>query len=134
MVTRVPRVAVVDDDPYVLKSLRRLLRSAGFDVEAYASGSEFLDAVLNGQPDCVVLDLNMPETSGFDVQIRLSERGRDPPVIVVTGDDTPAACSRAIRLGARECFVKPVDEARLLAAINTALVCGPLPPAATEAS
>jgi len=117
MVTRTPRVAVVDDDPFVLRGLRRLLRSAGFDVDTYPSGTEFLSAATNAEPDCVVLDLRMPETSGFDVQSHLTQSGRGTPVIVITGDDTPEAWSRALRLGAKGYLGKPVDEKALLAAI-----------------
>jgi FixJ family two-component response regulator len=115
------RVAVVDDDPFVLRGLRRLLRSAGFDVDTYSSGEEFLSAAANAVPDCVVLDLHMPQTSGFDVQARLARCGRGTPVIVITGDDTPEARSRALTLGAKGYFGKPVDEATLLAAIAAAM-------------
>ena len=117
------RVAVVDDDPFVLRGLRRLLRSAGFDVDTYASGTEFLEAARGREPSCVVLDLHMPGASGFDVQTSLAQRGGGTPVIVITGDDTPEAKSRALRLGAKAYFGKPVDEATLLAAISAA-ICG----------
>ena len=117
------RVAVVDDDPFVLRGLRRLLRSAGFDVDTYASGTEFLEAAPGREPGCVVLDLHMPGTSGFDVQTSLARRGGRTPVIVITGDDTPEAKSRALRLGAKAYFGKPVDEATLLSAISAA-ICG----------
>jgi FixJ family two-component response regulator len=111
----------VDDDPFVLRGLRRLLRSAGFDVNTYASGAEFLNAVADVEPDCVVLDLHMPQTSGFDVQARLAVDGRRTPVVVITGDDTPDGQSRALRLGAKGYLRKPVDEKTLLAAIAAAM-------------
>ena len=114
------RVAVIDDDPFVLRGVCRLLRSAGFDVASFDSGAAFLDATASREPDCIVLDLHMPETSGFDVQARLAERGSNVPVIVITGDDTPESRSRAIDLGAREYLGKPVDGATLLAAIAAA--------------
>jgi FixJ family two-component response regulator len=120
MVTKTSRVAVVDDDPFVLRGLRRLLRSAGFDVDTYASGADFMDAVAAAGPDCVVLDLHMPGTTGFDVQACLAQRGLATPVIVITGDDTPEAQSKALRLGATAYLGKPVDEAALLAAIAAA--------------
>jgi two-component system response regulator FixJ len=121
MATRTPRIAVVDDDPFVLRGLRRLLRSAGFDVDTYASGAAFLNAGSDDEPDCVVLDLHMPQTTGFEVQAQLVKRGRGTPVIVITGDDTPEAQSRALRLGAKGYFGKPVDETTLLAAIAAAI-------------
>jgi len=121
MATKTPRIAVVDDDPFVLRGLRRLLRSAGFDVDTYASGDAFLNAEGVDEPDCLVLDLNMPKTTGFEVQAQLTQSGRSTPVIVITGDDTPEAQSRALRLGAKSYFGKPVDEKTLLAAIAAAI-------------
>ncbi|MCC7325656.1 MAG: response regulator [Burkholderiales bacterium] len=115
------RVAVVDDNPFVLRGLRRLLASAGFAVETYGTGADFMHAVTIVEPDCIVLDLHMPGTSGFDVQARLAQTGCATPVIVITGDDTPEAQSRALRLGAAAYLSKPVDEATLLAAIADAL-------------
>jgi FixJ family two-component response regulator len=126
MATKTPRIAVVDDDPFVLRGLRRLLRSAGFDVDTYASGAEFLDAGGGNEPDCVVLDLHMPQTTGFEVQAQLAKSGRSTPVIVITGDDTPEAQSRAFRLGAKGYFGKPVDDEALLAAIGVAIGGGPV--------
>jgi len=110
-------VAVVDDDPGVLRALRRLLRSADFQVEAYASGAEFLMAEGDSELDCVVLDLHMPQTTGFDVQAQLSQRGRTVPVVIITGDDSPETLARSLSLGAKRCLCKPIDEAALLAAI-----------------
>ncbi len=121
MATKTPRIAVVDDDPLVLRGLGRLLRSAGLDVETYASGAAFLNAGSDGEPDCVVLDLHMPQTTGFEVQAQLVQRGRSTPVIVITGDDNPEAQSRALRLGAKGYFGKPVDDKALLAAIDVAI-------------
>lgn len=121
MTNRKARVAVVDDDPFVLRGLRRLLRSAGFDVDTYATGAEFLSAAATAAPGCVVLDLHMPQTSGFEVQARLAQSGCGTPVIVITGDDTPEARSRALLLGAKGYFGKPVDETTLLAAIAAAM-------------
>ncbi len=121
MINKTVRVAVVDDDPFVLRGLRRLLRSAGLEVDTYASGAAFLSVVATSERDCVVLDLHMPQTSGFDVQMRLSEGGRSTPVIVITGDDTPEARSRALSLGAKSYLAKPIDEATLLAAIAAAI-------------
>ncbi len=115
------RVAVVDDDPFVLRGVRRLLASAGFAVETYGSGSDFMNAVASIEPDCIVLDLHMAGTSGFDVQARLAQCGCATPVIIITGDDAPEARSRAIRLGAAAYLSKPVDEITLLAAIAAAM-------------
>ena len=108
----------MDDDPSVLRGLQRLLRLANFEVEGYESGAAFLMAVTEVEPDCVVLDLHMPQTTGFDVQARLAQSGRNIPVVIITGHDTPEARSRALTLGAKDYLSKPIDEAALLAAID----------------
>jgi len=95
-------------------------------VDTYASGAEFLNADTKDAPDCLVLDLNMPQMTGFDVQVSLAKGGRTTPVIVITGDDTPEAHSRARRLGASAYLEKPIDQSTLLASIGAAI--GGVPP------
>jgi two-component system response regulator FixJ len=80
-----------------------------------------LNADTSDAPDCLVLDLNMPQMTGFDVQVRLAQSGKGTPVIVITGDDTPEARSHALRLGAKAYLEKPVDQSTLLAAIGIAI-------------
>jgi len=117
-----PLIAVVDDDPFVRKALERLLRSAGLSVEAFASGVAFLESADDHQPDCVVLDLHMPEVSGFEVQPRLARAHAGVPVVVITGHDTPESRSRALGGGAKSYLTKPVDDETLLKAIDAAMV------------
>ena len=114
-------VAVVDDDEAVRTALGRLLRSARFDVEAFSSGAEFLESVKEHQPDCVVLDLHMPEVSGFAVQMRLAELGVPLPTVVITGYDTEATRERALAGGATAYLRKPVDDQALLDAVTEAI-------------
>ena len=90
-------------------------------MDTYASGAAFLNAEGDDEPDCVVLDLHMPQTTGFEVQAQLVKRGRSTPVIVITGGDDPEAQSRALRLGAKGFFGKPVDGEALLATIDAAI-------------
>ena len=113
-------VAVVDDDESVCRALTRLLRSAGLEVETFSSGAEFLESAQTQLPDCVVLDLHMPETNGFEVQTRLVEAGVHLPVIIITGHDSPESHERALALGAVSYFRKPVDGEALLDAIAVA--------------
>jgi len=121
MTNKARRIAVVDDDRFVLRALRRLLRAAGFEVDTYESGASFLMAVADHEPDCLVLDLHMPQTSGFEVQAHLTDSGKRIPVVVITGDDTPEARLRALSLGA-ECYLrKPVEKSVLLPAIDAAI-------------
>jgi len=121
MVRDVPLLAVVDDDADVRVALTRLVSSAGFAVETFASGAEFLRSIEDHEPDCVVLDLHMPDMSGFDVQGALADGHAAVPVVIITGHDTPEARARAIQLGAKVYLRKPVNDEALLAAIGTAI-------------
>jgi two-component system response regulator FixJ len=116
-----PLIAVVDDEESIRRALDRLLRSAGFAVETFASGAEFLRSVLDHRPACVVLDLHMPELSGLDVQLFLTRDRVQVPVIMVTGHETPEARARLMARGAAACLRKPVDDKVLLAAIEDAI-------------
>jgi FixJ family two-component response regulator len=117
-------LAVVDDDDDVRVALCRLISSAGFAVQTYASGSEFLHSVDDHEPDCVVLDLHMPQMSGFEVQDALAVRCAAVPVVVITGHDTPESRTRALRLGAKAYLCKPADDHTLLTAIGDAISSG----------
>lgn len=95
--------------------------SAGLDVEAFASGAEFLRSMQDHEPDCLVLDLHMPEMNGFDVQAALANGSSTIPVVVITGRDTEDTRARALQLGASAYLPKPVDHEALLAAIDVAI-------------
>jgi FixJ family two-component response regulator len=116
-----PLLAVVDDDADVRVALTRLVSSAGFAVETFASGAAFLCSVEDHEPDCVVLDLHMPEMSGFDVQGALARGHPAVPVVVMTGHDTPESRARAVRMGAKVYLRKPINDETLLAAIGDAI-------------
>lgn len=124
MIDRTPLVAVVDDEDDVRQALRRLLRSAGFDVLAYGSGSEFLRHAAGSVPDCVVMDLRMPGLSGFDVQRSLAESNLSIPVIVVTGDESQESQRQALANGADAYLCKPVDGDTLVDAVTAAIAKG----------
>lgn len=117
-----PLIAIVDDEDSVRKALARLLRSAGMDVATFASGDSFLAAVGNSPIDCVVLDLHMPQVSGFGVQLQLARLGKRAGVVVITGHDTPESRARAMAGGAATYLLKPIDEKVLLDAIDAAIV------------
>src|SRR6186713_2329941 len=87
-----PTVFVVDDDAPVRDALKLLLRSVGYQVEAYASAQEFLNAYTDDRAGCLVLDVRMPGMSGLDLQERLNERQAILPIIFITGHgDVPMA-------------------------------------------
>ncbi|MBV9492254.1 MAG: response regulator [Verrucomicrobia bacterium] len=120
-----PLIAVVDDEASVSIALRRLLRSAKLAVETFASGVAFLSSLQNHVPDCVVLDLHMPQMDGFEVQRRLAQAGARVPVIIITGRDTLQARERALAGGAAAYLLKPVDDQALLGAIAVAIAPTP---------
>ncbi|HYN60303.1 MAG TPA: response regulator [Rubrivivax sp.] len=114
-------LAVVDDDADVRVALSRLVSSAGFAVETYAGGTAFMQSIDDHEPDCLVLDLHMPDMNGFDVQCALAVGHAAVPVVVITGHDTPESHARALKLGAKAYLCKPVDDEALLAAIGSAI-------------
>jgi FixJ family two-component response regulator len=116
-----PLLAVVDDDAEVRTAIVRLLASVGYAVEAYASGDEFLSAIRIRQPDCLLLDLHMPGTSGFDVARSLVSAYPTLPVVIVTVDDSEESQIRAGQFGARRYLCKPVDGEALIEAVGAAL-------------
>ena len=79
-----PSIAIVDDDPAVLKALSRLLRSHAFRARTYESGREFLAALPAGLPDCLIVDLQMPEMNGLELQQHLVSSGIEIPTILIT--------------------------------------------------
>ena len=115
-----PLIAVVDDEQPVRKALMRLMCSAGLSVETFGSGAEFLKSVETRVPDCVVLDLHMPQMDGFSVQVSLARKCAALPVIILTGHDLPNARERAMQGGASAFLRKPVPDRTLLDAISAA--------------
>ena len=122
MVETSPSIAIVDDDPAVLKALSRLLRSRGLRVRTYESGQEFLAALPAGLPDCLVVDLQMPEMNGLELQQHLVRNGITIPTILITahGDvelrDQPRLVA-SLR--------KPLQEKALFDAIDRAVGTSP---------
>ena len=114
-------VAIVDDDKAVRTALRRLLRCAHHKAEAYGSGREFLKDLDQHTPDCVVLDVQMPEMSGLQIQRRLSEIGVSVPVVMITGHDEAGAQEACLAAGASSYLRKPLDRSVLLEAIERAI-------------
>lgn len=122
-----PLIAVVDDEEPIRKALKRLLRSAGLDVETFSSGTEFLDSLPARRPDCVVLDLHMPLVNGFDVQARLAATSRPVPVVIITGQDTAETRDHALAGRPVAYLSKPVNDKTLLDAIELAMRNNPRP-------
>ncbi|MCX6875916.1 MAG: response regulator [Verrucomicrobia bacterium] len=116
-----PLIAVIDDEEAVRKALQRLLRSVDLRVETFSGGEEFLAALGLRRPDCAVLDLQMPEMSGFDVLQRLAASGDRLPVVVITGKYVASAEVFVLAGGAASFLLKPVNDRVLLDAITAAI-------------
>lgn len=117
MATKESMVYVIDDDESIRKSFSRLFRSANLKVETFSSPDEFLSCPIQNENACILLDIRMPGTTGFDLQQKLSEAGISLPVIVVSASDDEQVRETARRLGAMSFFHKPVDDQALLDAI-----------------
>jgi two-component system, LuxR family, response regulator FixJ len=119
-------VCIVDDDAAARKSLGFMLDMAGYATAQFESGPSFLNAAESGICKCLIADVRMPEMSGTDLLDRVKEKRPDLAVVLITGHgDIPLAVD-AMKRGAADFIEKPLDNERLLAAINTALK-GPLP-------
>lgn len=116
-----PLIAILDDEDHFRKALSRLLSAHGYRVQCFARGQDLAAAVTQRPFDCVLVDLNMPGMSGFDVLAELQGELRPPPVIVVTANDDAAAMKRAFALNAFDYRVKPVAAPGLLDSIERAL-------------
>lgn len=106
------------------KALARLLKTHGYEVTTYTHGGDFLKACASAYPDCLLLDLHMPDLSGFDVLERVA--GQRLPVLVITAHDQPGNDTRVRALGASGYFLKPVNELALVGAIRAVLAISPI--------
>ena len=114
-------IAVVDDEESVRKAVVRLLQAAGHTARGFTSGREFLKSWHFDRPDCLVLDLQMPDLSGTEVQKALHEAGAQIPVVIITAHDSHNVREECMREGAVAYLRKPVDERPLFSALRLAL-------------
>jgi FixJ family two-component response regulator len=114
-------VFVIDDEKSVRRSLGRLLKAAGYSVEAFASAREFLEQPPPDGVGCLVLDLKMPDLNGLELQQALTEANRILPIVFITGHGDIPTSVRAMRAGATDFLSKPFDAGDLLEAIERAL-------------
>jgi len=115
------KVLIVDDDAGFRDSLARFFESMRIDVQTFASGAEFLAHEPEDGPTCVLLDLQMPELSGLQVQDELVRIGREIPIVFLTGHGAISAGVQAMKRGAVDFLEKPFDERRVCEAVEAAL-------------
>ena len=113
-------IAVVDDDPSVLKALRRLLRTHAFHPKTFASAQEFLACLACGLPECLIVDLQMPEMSGLELHQHLTNKGIAIPTIIITAHDDSDVRRRCEAAGTSAYLLKPLEDVAFFAAINRA--------------
>jgi len=121
MATDPPLVFIVDDDPSVRKSLARLARTAGYEVEVFGSAREFLARPQQDRPCCLVLDVRMPGLTGLELQAALATAGRRWSIVFITGYGDVRTGVKAMQSGATDFLTKPVNDHELLGAIERAV-------------
>lgn len=114
-------VHVVDDEESVRKSLGFLLKTSGYRVQPWASGTDFVKEMRTAEIGCVVLDVRMPDMDGLEVQAEMAARGITMPIIVLTGHGDVSIAVRAMKAGAIDFVEKPFDRETLLQAIEIAM-------------
>lgn len=115
-------VYIVDDESSVRQALLYALRSAGYEVRPFASGSDFLDSIEMLVPGCVLLDLKMPGLGGLEVLEKLGEQVRRFPCIAITGYGDLRTAVTAMKLGAADFLEKPFTDEALLLSLDAAFV------------
>jgi FixJ family two-component response regulator len=118
----IPTVAVVDDDISVRESLELLIQNEGWQPALFESAQAFLARFPSVVPNCLILDVNLPDLSGLDIQQRISNEKFSTPIIFITGYGDIPTSVRAMKAGAAEFLTKPLDDGILIEAIRHAVV------------
>jgi FixJ family two-component response regulator len=125
------RVAIVDDDEAVRKSLARLLSAHRYEIETHASAEEFLTSFRKGKPECLLLDFHMPDVSGLELQHHMLRNGISTPTIVITAHNEPGLRERCEAAGAAAFLLKPLNGSTLVDTINDVVGAPKGPPGVT---
>jgi FixJ family two-component response regulator len=119
-------VAVVDDDDLIRNSIADLLSSVGIESQTFSSGEEFLAEGVSQEIFCLVTDIRMPGMTGLELQRKLAEHHSWLPIIFITALEDTRLRAQAMRAGAVEFLLKPVDDQVLLRSVQAALKCSSL--------
>lgn len=111
----------VDDDPFFLDALALTLGNAGLDVKTFSSGKDFLRQYRTDGIGCLVLDVNLPDLSGLDIQRELAARGDPLPIVFITGHGDVSTSVAALKNGAFHFLEKPLDDDELVRSVTEAL-------------
>ena len=121
VLSKEPLITIVDDDRAFRESLKRLLKSFGYAVEAFPSAVAFLASTRIDETNCVIADINMPAITGVELHKRLTESGRAIPTILITAYPDEATRTRALKDGVVGSLKKPFDKDDLLHCLRSAL-------------
>ena len=113
-------VFLIDDDRSVLSALSRLFQAAGYQIKAYSSAEKFLDEHDPSIPGCIILDLWMPGLNGLETQQSLAHQAIERPIIFLTGQGNVDASVEAMKAGAVDFLLKPINQAELFDAVERA--------------
>jgi len=122
-----PLIAIVDDDESVCLAINRLVRSLGMEADTFTSGRDFIEliaAMPSFQPDCLVLDVQMPGMNGLDVQDQLVSSGSRLPIVFITAHDEMGVRERALSAGALAFLRKPFNDELFIRTLTAALKRG----------
>lgn len=117
-----PTVVVVDDDVSVRESLELLIQNEGWKPMLFESAHEFLARLATIVPSCLILDINLPDLSGLDIQQRISDEKFSTPIVFITGYGDIPTSVRAMKAGAAEFLTKPLDNEIVIQAIRDAVL------------
>ena len=117
-----PTVVVVDDDISVRESLELLIENEGWHPALFESAEAFLTRLPTLVPSCLILDVNLPDLSGLDIQQRITEEKFSTPIIFITGYGDIPTSVRAMKAGAAEFLTKPLDDEIVIQAIREAVL------------
>jgi len=113
-------IAIVDDDQSILKALTRLLRTCALSARSFGSAQTFIAALSDGLPECLIVDLQMPDMGGLELIQHLTRIGIEIPTIVITAHGDPEMRERCESAGAIAFLSKPLQDTSLFAAIEAA--------------
>jgi FixJ family two-component response regulator len=114
-------ISIVDDDQSVREAMARLMKAHGYLAQTFDSGAELLSSNYCARTDCLIVDVQMPDMTGFELHGRLVAAGMPIPTILITAHPDESVRSRAIEAGVLCYLTKPVSEEDLLACIRSAV-------------
>ena len=119
--TKAGHVYLIDDDDSMRQSLTRMLREVGYLVDDYPSALHFLEKSIPVSPAVILLDMQMPDMSGIDLQEKLIQLGRKTPIVFVSGQSHPHQIVQGLKKGAIDFLFKPFNLEELLKAVSDAI-------------